>query len=362
MWSQMLGEAGLAERCAGDHGEAVRHRPRQRARAQRDRPRGLRRGADLPHRPLPRQGGGAEHPRAALRQRPLRADLEPQPHRPHPDRRARDARGRRARPASTRRPAPSATWSSPTCSRCSRFVAMEPPTALAPGAISRGEEQGLPLAAAARPRRRSCAASTRAIATSRASPRTRRPRRSSPCAARSTTGAGPGVPFFLRTGKRHGRGRADHLDRVPRAAAEHVPGRLGGRRATGRTTSPSTSTSPRASRSPSTASGPGRGWRSTSPACSSRSPRSDHGDDTLEAYERLIRDAMAGDHTLFTDRRRASSGCGRSPSRCCERPARGASRTPQGSWGPTEIRDLIAPHGWRLPFERRWREAKVTAA
>jgi hypothetical protein len=34
---------------------------------------------------------------------------------------------------------------------------------------------------------------------------------------------------------------------------------------------------------------------------------------------------------------------------------------PQGSWGPTEIGALIAPHSWRLPFARRWREAPVRA-
>ncbi|MEJ7757244.1 MAG: hypothetical protein WKF83_13945 [Nocardioidaceae bacterium] len=56
----------------------------------------VRREPDLPHRPLPGQGGGAEHPRLPLRQRPLRADLEPQPHRPRADRRPRDARPRRA--------------------------------------------------------------------------------------------------------------------------------------------------------------------------------------------------------------------------------------------------------------------------
>jgi glucose-6-phosphate 1-dehydrogenase len=33
---------------------------------------------------------------------------------------------------------------------------------------------------------------------------------------------------------------------------------------------------------------------------------------------------------------------------------------PPGSWGPDTIHDLIAPRRWRLPFERRWREAKVT--
>ena len=54
------------------------------------------RGADLPDRPLPRQGGGAEHPGVPVRQRPVRADLEPQLHRPRADRRAGDARPRDA--------------------------------------------------------------------------------------------------------------------------------------------------------------------------------------------------------------------------------------------------------------------------
>ena len=44
-----------------------------------------------------------------------------------------------------------------------------------------------------------------------------------------------GVPFFLRTGKRHGGGAADHFHRVPRGAEEHVPGRFR-RRHRGRTT------------------------------------------------------------------------------------------------------------------------------
>ena len=26
-----------------------------------------------------------------------------------------------------------------------------------------------------------------------------------------------------------------------------------------------------------------------------------------------------------------------------------------GSWGPNSIHQLIAPHAWRLPFERAWR-------
>ncbi len=30
-----------------------------------------------------------------------------------------------------------------------------------------------------------------------------------------------------------------------------------------------------------------------------------------------------------------------------------------GSWGPNAIHQLIAPHAWRLPFERVWREKKA---
>jgi glucose-6-phosphate 1-dehydrogenase len=81
--------------------------------------------------------------------------------------------------------------------------------------------------------------------------------------------------------------------------------------------------------------------------------------DTLEAYERLFRDAMNGDHTLFTtaegiERLWEASGP------LLEDPPE-VQLYPVGSWGPGAIRDLIAPHQWRLPFERRWREAKVTA-
>ena len=82
-----------------------------------------------------------------------------------------------------------------------------------------------------------------------------------------------GVPVLPAHRQADGRRRADHLDRLPRAAAEHVPGRTRGSAATAPTTSPSTSTSPRASRSPSTASGRGWGWSSTRRACSSRSTK-----------------------------------------------------------------------------------------
>ena len=82
--------------------------------------------------------------------------------------------------------------------------------------------------------------------------------------------------------------------------------------------------------------------------------------DTLEAYERLIRDAMNGDHTLFT----TAEGI----EHLWEDSAPLLEHPPPvipyaaGSWGPGQIRDLIAPRAWRLPFERRWREGKVKVA
>jgi glucose-6-phosphate 1-dehydrogenase len=79
-----------------------------------------------------------------------------------------------------------------------------------------------------------------------------------------------------------------------------------------------------------------------------------HGE-TVEAYERLIRDAMIGDHTLFTTGRDIERLWEVSEPLLQDPPA--VKPYPQGSWGPTEIGAVIAPHSWRLPFARRWREA-----
>jgi glucose-6-phosphate 1-dehydrogenase len=86
----------------------------------------------------------------------------------------------------------------------------------------------------------------------------------------------------------------------------------------------------------------------------------EHRGDTLEAYERLIRDAMSGDHTLFTN----SEGIERLwevSTPLLEDPPELLLYAP-GSWGPGAIRELIAPNRWRLPFARPWREAQVTVA
>ena len=66
----------------------------------------------------------------------------------------------------------------------------------------------------------------------------------------------------------------------------------------------------------------------------------------LEAYERLILDAMRGDHTLFT----TSEGI----ERLCEVAVPLLEAPPPvrlyqpASWGPKSIHQLVAPHAWRL--------------
>ena len=71
------------------------------------------------------------------------------------------------------------------------FMAMEPPTALEPRCHQRGEEQGLPLDATDRAGARRAWPVHRIPRRAEVSPTTRRPTRSSPCDARSTTGDGP---------------------------------------------------------------------------------------------------------------------------------------------------------------------------
>ena len=79
--------------------------------------------------------------------------------------------------------------------------------------------------------------------------------------------------------------------------------------------------------------------------------------DVLEAYERLIHDAMSGDHTLFT----SAEGIERLwelSAPLLEAPPPVRAYAP-GSWGPNAIHQLIAPHAWRLPFERAWRTTRT---
>ena len=82
--------------------------------------------------------------------------------------------------------------------------------------------------------------------------------------------------------------------------------------------------------------------------------------DVLEAYERLILDAMRGDSTLFT----TADGIERlwevsTPLLEGPPPVRFYA---QESWGPNAIHQLVAPHAWRLPFERGWRNPNAVGS
>ncbi len=78
-----------------------------------------------------------------------------------------------------------------------------------------------------------------------------------------------------------------------------------------------------------------------------------HAGDVLEAYERLILDAMRGDRTLYN----TAEGIERlwevsAPLLEDPPPTRSYDLD---SWGPNAVHPLIAPRAWRLPFERAWR-------
>jgi glucose-6-phosphate 1-dehydrogenase len=76
--------------------------------------------------------------------------------------------------------------------------------------------------------------------------------------------------------------------------------------------------------------------------------------DVLEAYERLILDAMAGDQTLFT----SSEGIERLwevAAPLLDAPPDVHTYQP-GTWGPVAMHALVSPNTWRLPFERKWRQ------
>lgn len=81
-----------------------------------------------------------------------------------------------------------------------------------------------------------------------------------------------------------------------------------------------------------------------------------HAGDVLEAYERLILDAMRGDRTLYN----TAEGIERlwevsAPLLEDPPPVRSYDID---SWGPNAVHPLIAPRAWRLPFERGWRGKK----
>ena len=71
------------------------------------------------------------------------------------------------------------------------------------------------------------------------------------------------------------------------------------------------------------------------------------GSEMIGPYERLLHDALMGDRTLFT----RADGIARTWELVADvlRTPPPLHRYPQGSWGPQEAMDLIAPRRWHLP-------------
>jgi glucose-6-phosphate 1-dehydrogenase len=101
---------------------------------------------------------------------------------------------------------------------------------------------------------------------------------------------------------------------------------------------------------------PGPGMKMDKLSMQFATQEGEHYRDVLEAYERLILDAMRGDHTLFTTADGIESLWERAQPLLDDPPP--AKPYAPGSWGPNAVHQLIAPHAWRLPFERGWRGKK----
>lgn len=99
---------------------------------------------------------------------------------------------------------------------------------------------------------------------------------------------------------------------------------------------------------------PGPGMKLEKLSMQFSTQETEYEDDVLEAYERLILDAMRGDHTLFTTAEGIESLWDRSMPLLQDPPP--VKLYQPGTWGPNAIHQLIAPNAWRLPFERAWRE------
>ena len=161
-----------------------------------------------------------------------------------------------------------------------------------------------------------------------------------------------GVPFFLRTGKRMAQGA-----RVISIAFREPPKSMFPSGSGVGREGPDHLTFDLADSSRMSLSfygkRPGPGMRLDKVSMQFAMQETDRAGEVLEAYERLIHDAMRGERTLFT----TSEGIERlwevsEPLLADPPPVR--SYAP-GSWGPNSVHQLVAPYAWRLPFERTWR-------
>jgi glucose-6-phosphate 1-dehydrogenase len=164
-----------------------------------------------------------------------------------------------------------------------------------------------------------------------------------------------GVPFYLRTGKRMAEGA-----RIISIAFREAPRTMFPANSGVGSAGPDHLTFDLADASKVSLSfygkRPGPGMRLEKLSMQFSTQETARAGDVLEAYERLILDAMRGDHTLFTTAEGIESLWARSVD-LLEDPPPVKPYAP-GTWGPNAIHQLIAPHAWRLPFERTWREQK----
>jgi glucose-6-phosphate 1-dehydrogenase len=164
-----------------------------------------------------------------------------------------------------------------------------------------------------------------------------------------------GVPFYLRTGKRMAEGM-----RIVSIAFREPPKSMFPANSGIGTKGPDHLTFDLADASRLSLSfygkRPGPGMRLDKLSMQFATDETDQVIDVLEAYERLILDALRGDHTLFTTAEGIESLWERSTP-LLEDPPLVKPYAP-GSWGPNAVHQLIAPNAWRLPFERSWREHK----
>ncbi|MGL4178746.1 MAG: glucose-6-phosphate dehydrogenase [Dermatophilaceae bacterium] len=165
-----------------------------------------------------------------------------------------------------------------------------------------------------------------------------------------------GVPFFLRTGKRMAEGA-----RIISIAFREPPQSMFPAGSGVGDQGPDHLTFDLADKSRMSLSfygkRPGPGYRLDKLSMQFAMQETDWAGAVLEAYERLVYDAARGDRTLFT----SASGIERlwqisQPLLDNPTPVRPYA---QGTWGPNQIHQLVAPYTWRLPFERAWREKKV---
>jgi glucose-6-phosphate 1-dehydrogenase len=162
-----------------------------------------------------------------------------------------------------------------------------------------------------------------------------------------------GVPFYLRTGKRMAEGL-----RIISIAFKEAPRTMFPAGSGVGTQGPDHLTFDLADASRLSLSfygkRPGPGMRLEKLSMQFSTQETDSAAHALEAYERLILDAMRGDRTLFTTAEGIESLWERSAP-LLEDPPPIKVYAP-GTWGPNSIHQLIAPNAWRLPFERAWRK------